>query len=318
VKIDLKKLLPKNSLGFYNLFIKPLTLWTSELSKKSPFLHWYWLPVFSSGQTQTSSQLQMQQPLVKLTAVQEDQTTQHVSSRKKTPLNNKLSYEPRNIWDTIYEDLNLRRAQLRIFNGLYTFWVNRRLRWGMILLMIISPLIKFAYMPLPVEGFGEYFVNTSYIQIPNTIEGPDTGWYWGLVRMYIFSNGEMLAPLISILGIFFLFPKNYYPSYLIGVPFGYYAGLSFHRLFFVDSSDAFHSGWSVSMTLMFIILGVVAFIISDKVLFRQNHIKRAAEARIIGLINMPGIEWEDKEELIKKEASVLMKIDNELFIKETA
>ena len=127
-----------------------------------------------------------------------------------------------------------------------------------------------------------------------------------------------MAPVLSIFGIFLLFPKKYYPSYLVGVPFGYYFSLLVHRMFFVDNYESFHGGVTTTMTLTYLILGIVFFVVSDKVLFRQNHRKRAAEARIIGLINMPGMEWNDKEGIIKKEVAEVMKVDNELFIKESA
>jgi hypothetical protein len=48
-------------------------------------------------------------------------------------------------------------------------------------------------------------------------------------------------------------------------------------------------------------------------LFKENHRKRATEARLVGLINMPGMTWEDKEDLLKKEAKRMLKEDNELF-----
>ena len=89
-------------------------------------------------------------------------------------------------------------------------------------------------------------------------------------------------------------------------------------VFFVSDYQSFHIGATSTMTFTFLILGVVFFAVSDKVLFRKNHVKRASEARIIGLINMPGMEWDDKEELIKKEVAEVMKVDNELFIKESA
>ena len=63
------------------------------------------------------------------------------------------------------------------------------------------------------------------------------------------------------------------------------------------------------------VVAVVGFAISDHLLFKENHRKRATEARLVGLINMPGMSWEDKEDLLKKEAKRMMKEDNELFTK---
>ena len=91
-----------------------------------------------------------------------------------------------------------------------------------------------------------------------------------------------------------------------------------HRMFFVQTNEEWFGGFTNTMTLTFLLLGVVFFMISDKVMFKQNHQKRAAEARIIGLVNMPGMSWDDKEEIIRKEVKEVMKVDNELFIKESA
>jgi hypothetical protein len=211
--------------------------------------------------------------------------------------------------------INLESLKIRVFNGLYTFWENKRLRWGLILLLIIAPSIKFLYLLFPESGYGDYFINNYYIQIPNTIEGPDSDWYWGLIYMYVHSNGELLAPVISILGIFLLFPPKYYPAYLVGVPFGYYLSLSVHRLFFVSNFESYSGGWTTSGSLLFILLGVIAFVVSDKVLFQENHRKNATQARILGLIEMPGLPWTAKEELIKKEAKDLRKVSNILYEK---
>jgi len=188
----------------------------------------------------------------------------------------------------------------------------------MLFLLILAPVSKFFYLILPEAGFGEYLVNLGPLQLINSLEASENEWYWYTFYYYFFSIGELMAPVMSVFGIFLLFPKKYYPSYLVGVPFGYYLGMLLHRMFFVTDYDTFHGGFTSTMTLTFLILGVVFFIVSDKVLFRQNHKKRAAEARIIGLINMPGMEWNDKEKIIKKEVAEVMKVDNELFIKESA
>ena len=124
--------------------------------------------------------------------------------------------------------------------------------------------------------------------------------------------GELWAPLIAIYGIFLLFPRNYYPAYLVGIPFGYFLSLLVHRMF-VSSYEEYHSGVAMSYAAILIVLGVFIFFLSDKLLFNKNHIKRATEARIIGLINTPGIDWKDKEEILKNEAKEWMKEDNELF-----
>ena len=213
----------------------------------------------------------------------------------------------------------------RLFDGLYTFWQNKRLRWGLLTLLILAPAAKLFYLLFP-EHFGEFLVDFGPIQIYNTIENtkgvtvtdaPGPGeWFWDTIRAYFWSCGELAAPVISFLGIFLLFPKNYYPAYLIGLPFGYYLSLLVHRMFIVDSYQAFHEGAGTFMMISFFIFGFVLFMISDKVLFKQNHRKRSSEARIIGLINLPGMSWAEKELLIRREVDEAAEVSNELYEKD--
>jgi len=311
----------RTTLGEIFINLKTLTKWLSELSQKFHFLPSYWQPAYSYGQTLTP-------PMQHKLQVQIHRLKQDVFQAVQSGLNAKLGTT--NIENGIYkknvtrlnglsETLNLSAFKLRLFNGLYTFWDNKRLRWGMLCLLIIAPLSKFFYLLLPQGGFGDYLVNFGSIQIVNSIESlEDAEWFYLTFYDYFFSIGELMAPVFSIFGIFLLFPKKYYPSYLVGVPFGYYFSMLIHRMFLVTDYNSFHGGFTLTMTFTFLLLGVVLFIVSDKVLFRQNHKKRAAEARIIGLINMPGMEWNEKEKIIKKEVAEVMKVDNELFIKESA
>ena len=320
MKALLKIIVSFNTLGVNIFKTKTLTKWLSELSQKFHFLRSSWQPAYSYGQIQTPA-LHQHQPTKLLQAVtchvhQDIQATPSAGTKK---MNKNLSTDRRiSISFNKLLDFSLEKYKIRLLNGLYTFWENKRLRWGMLTLMVIAPLSKFVYLLFPVEGFGEYLINVGPLTVLNTIEGEANGWYFDVIQMYAFSNGELLAPTISIFGLFLLFPKKYYPSYLAGVPFGYYLSMLVHRMFFVADFNSFHNGFPGSVMIGFLLLGVVFFMISDKVMFKQNHVKRAAEARIIGLVNMPGMAWGDKEEIIRKEVAEVMKVDNELFIKESA
>jgi hypothetical protein len=322
MKAVLKLIVARIMLGLNILKPQTLTKWLSELLQKFHFLPSYWQPAYSYGQTQRQTQA-LHQPMVSLQAttchVHRDSQATPSAGTKKKKLSKNFSDEHRiSISFNKLLDFSLEKYKIRLLNGLYTFWENKRLRWGLLTLMVIAPLTKFLYLLFPEQGFGEYLINVGPFMILNTIEGEANGWYWAYIQMYVFSNGELLAPTISIFGLFLLFPKKYYPSYLAGVPFGYYLSMFVHRMFYVTDFNSFHNGFPGSVMIGFLLLGVVFFIISDNVMFKQNHGKRAAEARIIGLVNMPGMEWGDKEEIIRKEVAEVMKVDNELFIKESA
>ncbi|MCH7696516.1 MAG: hypothetical protein IIB73_09545, partial [Proteobacteria bacterium] len=114
-----------------------------------------------------------------------------------------------------------------------------------------------------------------------------------------------------------LFPKNYYPAYLAIVPFGYYLTLLIHRMFFVNDESELRDGFTISVTLAYMLFGIILFVISDKIIIDGNSKRHAAEARIKGVINMPGVNWSEKEELIRKEVA-FANTNKDKHIKESA
>lgn len=300
--------------------LKTLTKWLNELLKRSLILQQYWQPAYSYGLMLNRQMPNLFQNRVSLYASQVDLIGQNVQLNNKSSFSSGSSIgeeKTPNKVQALFESLSFTTIKIRVLNGLYSFWSNKRLRWGMIMLLIIAPLTRYIFMIFPENGFGEYLVNLGPVKIINTIEGVDN-WFFVTFYYYFSVIGELLAPVLLIYGIFLLFPRNYYPSYLVGVPFGYYLGMLVYRMFFVSTNEGYYSGFTSTVTIAYLLFGVVLFIVSDKMLFRENHRKRASEARIIGLVNMPGMQWKDKEDLIRKEVAEAMKIDNELFVKESA
>lgn len=240
----------------------------------------------------------------------------------KTQTHSSLSIRLNKYWlrmtgTATYLSNEINVGRMKFAGFLYTMWANKRLRWGLLLLLIIAPASKMIYLLFPIDGFGDYIINTNLITIPNFLESKyiaetGEGWFFEKLYYWFWMCGELWAPLIAIFGIFLLFPKNYYPSYLVGIPFGYFLSSLIHRMF-VTSFEEFHGGIGSSVIAMWLILGVIIFVISDKILFKKNHVIRATEARMAGLINMPGMDWKNKEEMLKNEASDWVKHENELY-----
>jgi len=221
-------------------------------------------------------------------------------------------YSPGNLDGRRKKKFDYTGYKTRLLNVLYALWKNPRLRTGLILLIIVAPASKFVYLLFPKDGFGEYLIDTSLLKIPNYFE-PD-GWYFYSTYYFLFSLSEFFTPIISTIGVFLLFPRNYYPSYLCGIPLGYYTALLINRTTVVNNED-FHQGAAVSLIIGMVIFTAFLLYVSDRFLFRKDNRSRSVEARLIGLINMPGVSWEDKEELLKKEARDATKGDNELFVR---
>jgi hypothetical protein len=71
------------------------------------------------------------------------------------------------------EVLNIKLLAGRLQSGLHVFWKNKRLRWGLVTLLVIAPIANFVYLLLPEYGFDDYFINIVSIEIPNTLEGEE-------------------------------------------------------------------------------------------------------------------------------------------------
>ena len=196
--------------------------------------------------------------------------------------------------------IKARRLLVKFGMELKPYVSNKRYRWGIIILLVIAPFAKHFYLLFPVTGLGEYIIDNGFIQLPNILEDPEYDWYYISFRNYFWTIGEILAPLIIIIGMFLLFPKKYYPSYLALVPLGYYFTLLIHRLV-TSSNSEYRDGFTISITLGYMLFGIILFVISDKIILYKNRKYHAAEARIKGVINMPGVKWSDKEELLRKE-----------------
>ena len=216
---------------------------------------------------------------------------------------------------------SLREAGVKATSILSHFWINPRMRWGLILLLVITPASKFLYLLFPAEGFGEYFIRTSWLVIPNFMETPfvkmvDGGWYFSTIHFWIFSCAEIWSPMVAIAGIFLIFPRNYTAAYFTILPFGYYGALLINRMFATSQID-YLSGVGISSMALMCVAGLIIFLMGDRLLFAENHVKRAVEARIFGLLNAPGITWSDKEELLKKQLLEWRSMNetNELFDK---
>jgi hypothetical protein len=296
---------------------KPNLSCEQEQSKESFFRHSLLAPVPSYGQKSQEISQQMFKAIVPASQVIVDGPIVLKKSKEKLRLlksqpKRKIEGPERKLDSKSlgFGKIDFQTLQIRFTNALFEFWSNPRLRVGLVFVLVIAPLSKFSYLIFPKEGFGLYLVNNEFFSIPNLIEG--THWYFRSLFYFFFSINEFLTPLLTIIGIYFLFPKNYYPSYLCGVPAGYYFALLIKRIT-VNSDLGFHSPVALSIVLSAILFTVFLFYMSDKMLFKTNHRKRAIEARILGLINMPGMSWKDKEALLKREAKDAMKANNELF-----
>ncbi len=210
----------------------------------------------------------------------------------------------------------LANARERMTSGFFTFWQNKRLRWAFYLLLLVSPAIKFFYLLVPAPDNQVYFLSSLFAW-PNAIFNEHFNLNaWPNLRMYLFLNGELLAPAVALFGMFLLFPKRYYPAYLLGVPFGYYLSVVVYRLFFISSTEDIFTAFTWPVTLLFLLIGIFILMLADRLLFRSQDAQRARQARIIGIINTPGVDWRSKEKPIKEEVEKLLRNNNELYHKE--
>lgn len=217
--------------------------------------------------------------------------------------------------NTLSGALNISRHKSNLIGGLFNIWNTKRFRWGMLILLLFAPFSKFTYLLFPAKGFGQYIVNIGPIKLANTIEGQFNGWYYVYYANFAWSIGELLAPMLIILGVFLLFPQNYSLSYLIGLPFGYYLSLLIYRMFYVHDSNSFHNSFSLGITILFLVFGFILFRIIDRIFQNSRHYNISNNNRIRNIISRQDIGWNDKELILRQEVEDSMLGKNETNIK---
>ena len=151
--------------------------------------------------------------------------------------------------------------------------LNKRAIAGIIFLVVLAPASKYMYLLFPQEGFGEFLIRSKLVTIPNFIEGND--WFYLHIYWWLYAVGDTLAPILTLLGIFFLFPRKYSLSYLIGIPLGFMMALFFNHATASSNYDL-HNLTFISVAIG-ILCSVAGLVVLDKFLFKNVSDLKASE-----------------------------------------
>ena len=166
-------------------------------------------------------------------------------------------------------------------------------------LILFSPLAKVLYKAFPEQGFGEYLINTSFLQIPNTLEQSlpphfYTYYYW------LWSMGEIWWCFWAFLGIYLLVDKPEAKTLIVFV-LTYSLLHAINRMTSGDLID-FHAIANVVIYFPAAFIGVHLFTkVLVKALHEKNHGEEISnEKRIVGIVKLPGMTWEEKGKLLEQ------------------
>lgn len=177
--------------------------------------------------------------------------------------------------------------------------VSARTRLG-VSLVLIAPFIKVLYKVFPKLGFGEYLINTSLIQIPNTIE-PNLPVHFYSIYYWVWSNAELWWVFVAFLGIYFLVDKPEAKT-LVVMLLSYTLFHSINRMT-SDSLEEFHALFKNFIIYLPCALGSVVVLIKvlEKMIHQKYHGEEISnEKRIVGIIKLPNMTKEQKWDLLEK------------------
>jgi len=179
-----------------------------------------------------------------------------------------------------------------------TLGVNSRLYCGLILLLVVAPLTNCLYLlfdssigfPLSEEVIVGYKAG-----LP--VEG---SWYYVNWHYFLSGIGPHLFSITSLVGIFLMFPVRNVSSYSIAIPLGFEVGKVIW-LSTVMSDAEFNQIVPSSFLLLGALISFVVMLSARFWMDRKFHKYDGICARILGLINAPGIDPSMRSKYIDQE-----------------
>lgn len=181
------------------------------------------------------------------------------------------------------------RARWAALAGLHAVDTNRRIYLGLFLILVVAPLSGATYQLFDITAV-------------------DRSWYF---RTY-FDFFLVLCPNIclcfSFVGASLLFPQDSHKAYFLLPPLTLYVTKILWLCIVVKSNDEFNGFWQIIPYYFFITGGIVAFTLIYTFNFLMTlhfHKREGHIARIIGIIQAPGIAPAKQVEIARKEIARL-------------
>jgi hypothetical protein len=208
--------------------------------------------------------------------------------------------------------LNLKRSISAAYQGVErglaitkTFKVNNRLYAGLFLLLVVAPFTSCIYTFFDSSvGFP---ISPDILRAVREGNPPEGFWYYVNWYYFFISICPHLFTVTSLVGIFLLFPVRHVPSYGIAAPLGYEVS-KIIWLSTVESNAEFNQLVPLSILLSGVLLTVIVMLSARFWMDRKFHKYDGIMARIIGLIDAPGIDPDTRKKHMKTVFSELKNI----------
>jgi hypothetical protein len=164
---------------------------------------------------------------------------------------------------------------------------NRRLYVGLWLLLVAAPLCSVA------ENLFDR--NVACVD----------GWYYCNTFYFVFAISRHASLLLTLTGVFFLFSDKSLRKFFLIVPSTYHAAKLCWLILWVESNEQFHRILPLSFVLLGLLAAMAWYFAFDALLSLHFHKREGTIARIIGIMNAPGISAEVKERMAKDQIKQL-------------
>lgn len=168
---------------------------------------------------------------------------------------------------------------------------NYRLYVGVWMIAVIAPLAGVSY---------HFFDRTVF----------DPAEYYGNAYYLLFAISPHVSLLISLTGVFFLFPKFSRAKFFLVVPSSYHLAKIIH-LWQVTSNAEYHEVLPREFFLLGLTLTIVWFCTADYLMGLQFHKQDGIMARIEGILNSPGIDDHTKVEIARGQVADLKSLKSQ-------
>lgn len=172
---------------------------------------------------------------------------------------------------------------------------NRRIYLGLILMLVVAPLFGVGYQLFDLRSGIDRI-------------GQPGAWYY-INNFYLFFELCPHIALVTILtGIFFLFPENSRRAYFLIIPAGYHLA-KILWLLTVDSNEDFYRIVPSSFLVIGSLFAFVHFLTFNWLMSLHFHKREGVIARILGILDTPGLKDRDVLRIARAEKQSLKTIE---------
>lgn len=153
---------------------------------------------------------------------------------------------------------------------------------GLFILLFIYPFIGYFHLFIP-EDTGIYISN-----------------YYPDLFYFSYAIEDAMQPVLLVLVFMLLMSKKNYVKYYISGPLAFYSVKAYYILTATNNAEYIAPPLNILAITLLTFTIISCIYLSKRIIKRYYHGSRTSNiCRLIGIIESPGIEWRDKEGLLK-------------------